>query len=42
MAAGVALLAVVPCGILLAMPVGVLGATHLVVAIERAEGALRA
>jgi len=41
MAAGVALLAFVPCGILLAMPIGVLGATRLVFAIEQAEGPLR-
>jgi CysZ protein len=41
MATGVALLTFIPCGILLAMPIGVLGATRLVVAIEAAEGALR-
>lgn len=41
MATGVALLAVVPCGILLAMPIGVIGAARLVHAIEQAEGPLR-
>ncbi len=41
MAAGVALLALIPCGVLLAMPIGVLGAARLVFAIEQAEGPLR-
>lgn len=38
MAGGVALLALVPCGVLLALPIGVAGATRLVHEIERAEG----
>lgn len=41
MATGVTLLSLVPCGILLAMPIGVLGATRLMFAIEAAEGPLR-
>jgi hypothetical protein len=38
MAAGVALLALVPCGVLLAIPFGVAGATRLVHEIERFDG----
>lgn len=38
MAGGVALLALIPCGVLLALPIGVAGATRLVHEIERAEG----
>lgn len=37
MAAGVALLCLIPCGILLALPIGVAGATRLIHEIEQAE-----
>jgi CysZ protein len=38
MAGGVALLALIPCGVLLAIPIGVCGATRLIHEIEQAEG----
>ncbi|MDZ7588451.1 MAG: hypothetical protein U5J78_04675 [Parasphingorhabdus sp.] len=38
MSAGVALLGLVPCGVLFALPIGVAGATRLLFEIERAEG----
>lgn len=39
MAVGVALLALIPCGVLFALPIGVAGATRLIHEIEQAEGA---